>query len=133
MDELWDSTIPSSGIATSALVPLFAPYCGGLLDLGVLEQALDLLQQGSHAGLRALQGGESRVFELRWSGGLAPLELASCELRFPALPQVQYSFQVPAHHLLAWLAQAQASGAPHDLPDGFWRWLILGETADSAA
>jgi len=34
---------------------------------------------------------------------------------------------VPAYRLLAWLAQSEAD----DLPDGFWRWLILGD--DSGA
>lgn len=127
-----DSMIPSSAVATTALVPLFAPYCGGV-DLGALQQALALLEQGAFSGIRPLQDAEGRAFALRWSGGLAPLEPVSCELRFPQLPQVQYRFQVPAHHLLAWLVQAQATAAPHDLPDGFWSWLILGETQAAAA
>lgn len=132
MGQLMSHVIPTSGVATSALVPLFAPYCAGL-DLAQLERALTLLQQGQFSGGRQLQGGEQRPFALQWSGALAPLDAVSCELRFPQLPQVNYSFSVPAHHLLAWLAAAQASGAAPDLPDTFWSWLILGAGDGQAA
>jgi len=113
-------------------VPLFAPYGGGL-DLVVLDQALALLQQGRFSGERRLQGGDARPFELLWSGGQAPLELASCTLRFPQLPQVHYSFQLPAHRLLAWLASLQGDASGQDLPDGFWSWFILGVGDGQAA
>jgi len=106
-------------------MPLFAPYCGGAGP--ALELALARLQLGQFEGLRALRGGDHHGYVLRWTGALAPLEENHCELRFPARPQIHYSFSVPAYRLLAWLAQSEAD----DLPDGFWRWLILGD--DSGA
>lgn len=117
--------IPTNGIATTALVPLFAPYCAGV-ELPRLERALSLLQSGGFSGARPLQGGEKRVYALTWSGGLAPLEPVSCYLAFPQQPAVHYNFAVAAHHLLAWLVAAQAQEGGQDLPHAFWRWLILG-------
>lgn len=107
-------------------MPLFAPYCGGLGP--ELEQALGVLLGGRFEGMRGLSSGGAHTYELRWRGAQAPLEQASCELSFPEQPHIHYSFKVPAHHLVLWLAHSQATS---DLPDGFWRWLILGD--DSAA
>ncbi|MEB3234150.1 MAG: transglycosylase [Cyanobacteriota bacterium] len=119
------TTGSTTGVAITALVPLYAPYCPGG-DMGALEQALSVLQQGQFNGVRQLQGGEGRAFHLQWSGAQAPLDPLSCELGFPQLPQVTYRFVLPAHHLVAWLAEAMAQGATQDLPDPFWSWLILG-------
>ena len=124
--------ITSSSVAAKALVPLFAPYCGGV-DLVLLEAALGVLQQGRFSGERPLRGGEARRFELSWTGAQAPLELADCVLQFPQLPEVHYSFAVPAHRLLAWLAATRSATAVQDLPDAFWSWLILGAGDGQAA
>jgi hypothetical protein len=110
-----------NGPPVAALVPLYAPYCGGIEPR--LEQALEVLRQGQWAGERQLQGGRSHPFVLRWQGGLAPLEQLQCELSFPQQAEILYSFAVVAHRLLAWLADAAGT----DLPESFWRWLILGE------
>ena len=132
MGQLLALAMSSSSVAATALVPLFAPYCGGV-DLVALEAALGLLQQGRFSGERPLRGGEAHCFELSWGGAQAPLELAHCVLRFPQLPEVHYSFAVPAHRLLAWLAATRRGTAALDLPDAFWSWLILGTGDDREA
>ncbi|MFM1812856.1 MAG: hypothetical protein RLZZ336_1794 [Cyanobacteriota bacterium] len=118
---------PSSVGAPSvaALVPLFAPY---LASLGAaLEPALQILVQGQFSGERRLQDGRSHPYLLRWSGAAAPAEPSSCNLSFPGSPAVHYSFTVPTQRLLVWLAEADGTPGAEDLPDSFWRWLILGE------
>lgn len=118
--------------SAAALMPLFAPYCGGFGH--GFELAIDRLLSGRFEGLRQLRSGDGHRYELRWSGGLAPLDETRCQLSFPALPQISYSFAVPAHRLLGWLASSGTAGVSEpdmDLPDGFWRWLILGD--DSGA
>ena len=106
--------------SAAALVPLFAPYCGGVGP--GLQQALQQLLAQRFSGERSLQGGNAHPYELRWSGGLAPLETTPCELVFPQQGDVRYNFAVPTHRLLGWLAEAGDS----DLPDRVWQWLILG-------
>jgi len=118
---------PSSAAVPSvaALVPLFAPYLG---NLGAgLEPALQILLQGQFIGERPLQDGRSHPYLLRWSGAAAPAEPSSCDLSFPRSPAVHYTFTVPTQRLLVWLAGASGNPYGPDLPDSFWRWLILGE------
>ena len=105
-----------------ALVPLFAPYCGGVERERELMLALQILAAGQLQAARRLNDGGAHAFELRWSGDPAPLAPLSCQLRFPDLPTIQYDFQVPCHHLVDWLMEASGSG----LPDSFWPWLLQG-------
>lgn len=129
---LRSASMPGPGEAApsaAALMPLFAPYCGGFTP--ALERALERLLLGHFEGCRPLRGGEGHPYVLRWSGGLAPLDDTPCELQFPQLAAVHYRFQLPAHRLLLWLAQSDGAALPGDLPEGFWRWLILGD--DSGA
>lgn len=119
------SPSPAAAPSVAALVPLFAPYLGRLG--AALEPALQILVQGQFSGERTLQDGRSHPYLLRWSGAAAPAEPSSCDLGFPRSPAVHYSFTVPTQRLLAWLAEAAANAGTPDLPDSFWRWLILGE------
>ncbi|WP_254968080.1 type IV pilus biogenesis protein EbsA [Cyanobium sp. CH-040] len=105
------------------LVPLFAPYCGGVTRQLLLEAAVGQLLMGEWSGERRLDGDVSRAFTLRWHGEPAPLETLRCELHFPDLPSVNYEFTLPAYRLVLWLMQRQ----DHQLPVSFWRWLLLGE------
>jgi hypothetical protein len=109
----------------AALVPLFTPYLE--TQAADLEPALQMLLKGSFSGERRLLDGRSHSYELRWSGAAAPAEPSSCELQFPRLPAVRYSFTLPTQRLLAWLVEVSATPEPQDLPNSFWRWLILGE------
>ena len=109
--------------AVAPLVPLFAPYCGGLVHQALLEEALANLLVGEWAGRRLLQGGRSHALQLRWSGETAPLEVLHCDLTFPALPQVAYAFDLPCHQLVQWLMERQGD----ELPSSFWHWLLLGQ------
>ncbi|MCU0528658.1 MAG: transglycosylase [Cyanobium sp. Prado107] len=115
------------------MVPLFAPYCGGVTQQLLLEAAVGQLLMGEWSGERRLEGGASRPFTLRWHGEPAPLETLRCELHFPDLPSVNYEFTLPAYRLVVWLMQCHE----RQLPASFWRWLLLGElpgsSADSAA
>lgn len=111
--------------SAAALVPLFAPYCGGIGP--ALEQALEQLLAQQFSGVRSLQGGGSHAYALQWHGGLAPLEATPCELVFAQQDAVRYSFSLPAHRLLIWLQQATDG----DLPNAFWQWLILGTDPDA--
>ena len=106
-----------------SLMPLFAPYCGGISYRTWLEPALQQLLEGSWAGERLLSGGRSHRFTLAWQGEPAPMQTMQCQLRFPALPEVVYDFPLPAYQLVYWLMQRQGS----QLPDSFWRWLLTGE------
>jgi hypothetical protein len=115
----------TASVSAAVLLPLFAPYWGGLEP--ALEQALLVLLQGSFAGVRRLDGGERRTYLLQWAAARAPLEPTRCALTFPEHPAIQYDFAMPAHRLLRWLAGAQTSEPTGDLPDDFWQWLILGE------
>lgn len=110
------------------LVPLFAPYCGGVTQRLLLESAVGQLLTGEWQGERRLEGGGSRVFVLRWHGEPAPLETLRCELQFPDLPSVHYEFTLPAYRLVSWLMQR----LDRQLPVSFWRWLLLGELPRSS-
>ncbi len=114
--------LASSG-SVEPLVPLFAPYCGGLGHQLSLERALAILLAGEWTGRRRLQGGRSHGLRLSWSGETAPQEALHCDLVFPALPQVSYSFDLPCHQLVQWLMERQED----ELPPSFWRWLLLGQ------
>lgn len=119
------SPSPADAPSVAALVPLFAPYLGSLN--AALEPALQILLQGEFSGERLLHDGRSHAYRLRWSGAAAPAEPSRCDLSFPQVPSVHYTFTVPTQRLLAWLAQAGGNPGASDLPDSFWRWLILGE------
>ena len=119
------ATDGAASASAAALLPLFAPYWGGL-D-AALELALLLLLQGRFEGVRRLDGGQTRAYALQWAGARAPLDPTRCALTFPEHPGIHYDFAVPAHRLLRWLAGSQASEAAGDLPEDFWLWLILGE------
>ena len=112
--------IPES---VAPLVPLFAPYCGGLGRLMSLEAALAILLAGDWNGKRLLQGGRSHALRLSWSGETAPQEILHCELIFPDLPEVKYSFELPCHQLVQWLMDREEE----QLPASFWQWLLLGQ------
>ena len=88
-----------------------------------LEGALEILLEGDWAGKRLLQGGRSHVLRLSWSGETAPQEILHCDLTFPDLPEVKYSFDLPCHQLVQWLMERQGQ----ELPESFWRWLLLGQ------
>jgi hypothetical protein len=111
------------------LVPLFAPYCGGVTQQLLLEAAVGQLLMGEWHGERRLAGDGARQFSLRWHGEPAPLETLRCELQFPELPTVRYEFSLPAYRLVLWLMQRQ----DRQLPVSFWRWLLLGELPRSTA
>jgi hypothetical protein len=112
--------IPDS---VTPLVPLFAPYCGGLGRLMPLEGALEILLAGEWTGKRLLQGGRSHVLRLSWSGETAPQEILRCDLIFPDFLEVKYSFELPCHQLVQWLMDREGE----QLPASFWQWLLLGQ------
>lgn len=111
-----------------SLVPLFAPYCGGVGRERELKEALSLLATGQFRGSRPLSDGGSHAFEFSWSGEPAPLEALVCQLRFPDLPSVGYDFRLPCHQLVLWLMEARGTG----LPESFWPWLLQGRLAPAA-
>ena len=111
----------------AALKPLFAPYCA--VDPSRLESALERLMAGRLEGCRPLHGTAGHPYLLSWSGGLAPLDTVRCELTFPQQNGVHYAFALQAYHLLGWLASLDPAANPQDLPDQFWRWLILGDAS----
>jgi hypothetical protein len=109
--------------AVAPLVPLFAPYCGGLVHQTSLQEALAILLAGEWEGQRLLQGGRSHALRLTWIGETAPQEVIHCDLVFPALPQVAYAFDLPCHQLVQWLMERNGQ----ELPGSFWYWLLLGQ------
>lgn len=111
------------------LVPLFAPYCGGLSQQLQLQDALVLLGQGGFQGHRSLAGGKGHSYQLHWQGESAPLESLHCALHFPAHQELSYRFALPAHQLVRWLMQREAN----DLPQAFWRWLLMGQPVEGSA
>lgn len=111
------------------LVPLFAPYCGGLGQQLLLQDALVLLGQGGFQGQRLLAGGKVHRYQLHWQGESAPLEDLQCALLFPAHDQLNYRFALPAHQLVLWLMQREAN----DLPQAFWSWLLMGQAVEGSA
>ena len=118
------SPFGSTALDRAPLVPLFAPYCGGMAKQSELLQALGSLAQGSWQGARQLEGGRSHSYRLEWQGESAPLEMLRCQLLFPAMPELGYRFSLPAHQLVLWLVQSEGD----DLPQAFWRWLLLGQS-----
>lgn len=117
---------------SAALVALYAPYCDGAARRGDLERALALLAAGALEGERRLQPDGARRFQLSWSAPASPLESCAAslcvDLGEPGDEQC-YSFELPAYRLVLWLMDWIAAGGPGqrgDLPDSFWRWLILG-------
>ena len=118
----------ASTMLLEPLVPLFAPYCGGVTQQLLLEAAVGQLLMGEWHGERRLEGDVARPFSLRWHGEPAPLETLRCELEFPELPTVRYEFSLPAYRLVLWLMQRQ----DRQLPVSFWRWLLLGELPRAA-
>ncbi|SBO41736.1 type IV pilus biogenesis protein EbsA [Cyanobium sp. NIES-981] len=123
-----NGTFLTSASDVEPLIPLFAPYCGGVSRQISLQEAMVVLIRGSWSGERRLEGGRSLGFHLHWSGELAPLELLSCALRFPAHPAVTYDFQLPAYQLVQWLMLRRQ----RELPEAFWRWLLLGDPLEGA-
>ncbi len=106
----------------SALVPLFALYCGGVGREPQLMAALQTLGAGHLQGSRPLNDGGAHHFELRWCGEPAPMEPLSCQLSFPDFPAIQYDFSLPCHQLVSWLMDVTSPG----LPESFWPWLLQG-------
>ena len=124
-DKAAPETAPETAPAAMApLVPLFAPYCGGIAQPSDLLKALGHLAQGSWQGVRQLEGGRSHPYRLEWQGESAPQEMLLCQLLFPAMPELGYRFSMPAHQLVLWLVQFDGD----DLPQAFWRWLLLGQS-----
>lgn len=126
---LFDSAGIDPASILEPLVPLFAPYCGGVTQQLLLEGAVGQLLMGEWSGERRLERDGVRAFSLRWHGEPAPLETLRCELQFPDLPAVRYEFTLPAYQLVLWLMQRHE----HQLPVSFWRWLLLGERPRSAS
>lgn len=123
LSPLGSTAFDTAAPGMAPLVPLFAPYCGGMAKQSELLQALGSLAQGSWQGARQLEGGRSHPYRLEWQGESAPLEMLRCQLLFPALPELGYRFSLPAHQLVLWLVQSEGD----DLPQAFWRWLLLGQ------
>ena len=118
---------------SEALVALYAPYCQGMARSQDLRAALALLSACSLVGERPLRPSGARRFRLSWQPGPSPLDLATAALQFedgPGLPTLDYSFELQNYRLVLWLMDWVAAGGsadrPVDLPDSFWRWLILG-------
>ena len=118
---------------SEALVALYAPYCQGTARRQHLQRALELLATGSLQGARQLRPTGARPFNLSWRAADSPLDPSAASLHFvdgPQLPAVDYSFELPTYRLVLWLMDWVAAGGspslPVDLPDSFWRWLILG-------
>ena len=123
-------SIPSALDVDPAISALFAPYCGGVNREGWLELALDLLPAGQVSGRRQLHPAGMHPFELRWQPVEAPQEAVACVLTFPATAGLTYHFSLPSHQLVGWLMdllEAKALRGEDDLPESFWRWLLVGE------
>ena len=112
-----------------AQLALFAPYCGGRLREDELRRALEWLAAGQFQGERQLTNAGSHRFRLNWSLTRSPLEISHCQLAFSDVQQEPYLFTCPGHRLVEWLMDVAAS-EPHDLPDAFWRWLLLERNPD---
>ena len=118
----------------TALLALYAPYCGGLSREGDLREALAILQSQSFEGERAVRGGSGHPYQLCWSGGTAPLEPSLCRLTFPMHPSLVYSFELVTHQLVDWLMQRdRLAGQKGDLPDAFWQWLLAGADGEGGS
>jgi hypothetical protein len=118
---------------SEALVALYAPYCQGTARRAELVQALELLAAGALEGARPLRPAGSRPFRLSWRAAASPLDRSAAQLQIAGAgdqPGHDYSFDVPTYQLVLWLMDGIAgrgeSTQPLDLPESFWRWLILG-------
>jgi len=124
---------------SAALVALFAPYCQGAVRGGVLEQALEWMALGELRGQRRLRPEGQRPFVLRWQAGVAPLEPTQLQLEIETADgaAVQYAVSLPTHQLVLWLMDwLEAGGSAQseaDLPESFWRWLLLGLDPSAAS
>ena len=125
---------------SEALVALYAPYCQGMARQADLERALNLLAVGALQGERQLRPSGSRRFNLSWRHANSPLDPSQASLRFEdavAGEPLEYSFELPTYRLVLWLmdwvAAGGQTGGAVDLPDSFWRWLILGLDPAAAA
>lgn len=105
-----------------AMVALYAPYCEGLEQPELLQLALEKLGTRGINGSRRLKPEGSHPFEFTWQPGHSPQEPSQCQLSFPQIPAVSYSFSVPTAQLVLWLMgfleseqgapQSQLLGAP---------------------
>ena len=121
-------------VVQTALLALYAPYCGGLSREGDLREALAILQSQSFEGEREVRGGSGHPYQLSWSGGTAPLEPSLCRLTFPMHPSLVYSFELVTHQLVDWLMQRdRLAGQKGDLPDAFWQWLLAGADGEGGS
>lgn len=111
---------------------LYAPYCQGTARRAELVRALELLAAGSLEGARPLRPTGARPFRLHWRAAASPLDRSTAQLEIAGAndqPGHDYSFELPTYQLVLWLMDAVGAGAPDqpvDLPESFWRWLILG-------
>ena len=127
------STQRTPRLSDAALLPLFAPYCGGLTRELDLQEALQILAGCRLDGLRPVHGSRGHLFRLSWSCVHAPLEIAHCELAFPDQPQIIYRFELLTHQLVGWLMdRSHSESTGSDLPDSFWRWLLTGADPSAA-
>lgn len=125
---------------SEALVALYAPYCQGTARRQELDRALSLLTVGHLEGQRQLRPTGSRRFHLSWRPADSPLDPATATLRFEGGNEpepLEYAFELPTYRLVLWLMDWIAAGGgsaqPVDLPDSFWRWLILGLDPEAVA
>lgn len=112
---------------------LYAPYCQGAERPAELARALALLAAGSLEGARPLRPAGERPFRLSWRAAASPLDRSAARLQIAAAadqPGHEYSFELPTYQLVLWLMDWIAGGGGldqrGDLPESFWRWLILG-------
>lgn len=125
---------------SEALVALYAPYCQGTARRQELDRALTLMVQGRLEGQRQLRPSGTRRFHFSWRAADSPLEPTEANLRFDGgsdLDQLEYNFELPTYRLVLWLMDWIAAGGSEgqavDLPDSFWRWLILGIDPEAVA
>ena len=112
-----------------AQLALFAPYCGGRRREEEMRRALEWLAIGQFQGERQLSNAGSHRFRMDWSPTRSPLEISRCQLVLLDVQQQPYRFACPAHQLVQWLMDVEAA-EPMDLPDAFWRWLLLERNPD---
>lgn len=96
-----------------AMVALYAPYCEGLEQPELLQLALEKLLTRGINGSRRLKPDGNHPFELTWQPGDSPQEPSQCQLSFPQIQAVSYSFSVPTAQLVLWLMDVlQTEPAP---------------------
>ena len=78
-----------------AMVALYAPYCEGCERPELLDLALEKLLTRRLNGSRQLKPDGSHPFELTWQPGESPQEPSQCQLSFPEIQAVTYSFSIP--------------------------------------